>query len=239
MSDRAPPAIQMRDVVKIHPDGRGGEVAALNGLDLTIAAGEFVAIVGPSGSGKSTFLGIAGCLDTPTSGDYHLGGVSVFGMDHDQLAWLRAHRLGFVFQSFQLLGHLTVLENVIQPMIYTVRSKRDRRDRAFACLDRVGLVALSERKPHQLSGGQQQRVAIARALVNEPAVLLADEPTAALDPENRRQIFDLIGDLNAVGLTVVLVTHDMDSAHLAQRMIKFRAGRAFNMVAGEPVRVSA
>ncbi|MCP3476210.1 ABC transporter ATP-binding protein [Bradyrhizobium sp. CCGUVB1N3] len=223
----------MRGVVKVHRDGQGGTVAALNGLDVSIAQGEFVAAVGPSGSGKSTFLGIAGCLDRATSGEYRLGDLSVSGMDHDQLAWLRAHRLGFVFQSFQLLNHLSVIDNVVQPMLYTGRPKRERNGRAMACLERVGLAQLSERRPYQLSGGQQQRVAIARALANEPAILFADEPTAALDPDNKAQVLDLIDDLNAGGLTVVLVTHDSDAARRAHRLIHFRAGRAFNVVSAD------
>lgn len=228
----APSAIEMRQVVKLHPDSRGGFLAALNGFDLTIAMGEFVAAVGPSGSGKSTFLGIAGCLDTPTSGEFTLRGLSVGGLDHDQLAWLRAHQLGFIFQSFQLMPHLSVLDNIIQPMIYTRRPKRERRERAHACLDRVGLKDFADRRPHQLSGGQQQRVAIARALANEPSILLADEPTAALDPDNRQQVLDLMGELNAGGLTVVLVTHDTEAARRAKRIIHFRAGRNVTAPAG-------
>jgi putative ABC transport system ATP-binding protein len=199
-------------------------VAALAEIDLTIDAGELVAITGASGSGKSTALNILGTLDRPSSGRYFLDGEPVEGLDDTELARIRNRKIGFVFQGFHLLERSTALENVELPMIYAGISPRERRRRAEAALDRVGLAARMHHRPGQLSGGQQQRVAIARSVVNSPLLLLADEPTGALDSATTQEVLELFSELNRQGTTVVIVTHDPNVAAHTRRVITFRDG---------------
>ena len=204
----------------------GGEkVVALASVSLAIAKGEFVAVMGPSGSGKSTFMNLIGCLDRPTSGKYLLAGETVSSMNADALAGVRSRRIGFVFQQFNLLERADALANVELPMIYSGASGRARRERATRALQRVGLGDRLGHRPTQLSGGQQQRVAIARALANDPAVLLADEPTGALDSRTSLDIMALFQKLNRDGATVIIVTHEADVAAFAARVVRFRDGR--------------
>jgi len=217
------PLIVLRDVSKVYAAGQ--TVHALRGVNLEIAAGEFVAIMGASGSGKSTLMNILGCLDTPTSGSYVLDGVPVQDRDADALAALRNRRMGFVFQQFNLLPRTSALENVELPLLYAGVRQPERSRRAFAALQRVGLRERSSHSPAQLSGGQQQRVAIARALVNEPALILADEPTGALDSETSTDVMQLLDTLNRQGITVILVTHEADMAAWARRRLLFKDGR--------------
>jgi len=200
-------------------------VAALDGVDLHIDRGEHLAVVGPSGSGKSTLMNIVGGLDRPDEGTYRFEGEEVANFDDDELADFRNRRIGFVFQSFQLLPRLTALQNVELPMIYCGVDKDERRARAAAMLDRVGLGARIGHRPNQLSGGQQQRVAIARALSNNPDLLLADEPTGALDTATTIEMLKLFEDLNAEGLTLIVVTHEQEVAERARRRVAFRDGR--------------
>jgi len=217
------PLIVLRDVSKVYAAGQ--TVHALRGVNLEIAAGEFVAIMGASGSGKSTLMNILGCLDTPSSGSYLLDGVPVQDRDADALAALRNRRMGFVFQQFNLLPRTSALENVELPLLYAGVRQPERSRRAFAALQRVGLRERSSHSPAQLSGGQQQRVAIARALVNEPALILADEPTGALDSETSTDVMQLLDTLNRQGITVILVTHEADMAAWARRRLLFKDGR--------------
>jgi putative ABC transport system ATP-binding protein len=206
-------------------------VHALRGVSLDITEGEFVAIMGASGSGKSTLMNILGCLDLPTTGEYRLAGESVERMESDQLASIRNRRIGFVFQQFNLLPRTSALENVELPMVYAGMSTALRRDKAKAALARVGLGERMGHTPAELSGGQQQRVAIARALVNNPQLILADEPTGALDTVTSEEVMKLLTDLNNQGMTVVLVTHEHDVAAWARRRIVFRDGQMVEDVA--------
>ena len=204
----------------------GGEtVHALDDLSVTIARGEFLAVMGPSGSGKSTLMHLLGCLDTPSEGRFFFDGTDVSGFDRDSLAATRNHKIGFVFQSFNLLPRLTALQNVELPLIYGQTPRRERRVRAAEMLNLVGLSGRVHHRPTQLSGGQQQRVAIARALVNDPLLILADEPTGALDTRTGIEIMALFQQLNARGMTIVLVTHDPDVANHATRIMHMRDGK--------------
>jgi len=205
---------------------------ALNEVSVRIAAGEFVAVMGPSGSGKSTFMNMLGCLDSPTSGAYRLDGQDIADLDPDARAGARNRLVGFVFQGFNLLARSTARENVELPLIYAGVSPAERRRRALARLGDVGLADRAEHLPSQLSGGQQQRVAIARALVNNPKLILADEPTGALDTRTSIEVMALFQAFNATGITVVLVTHEHDVAHFARRLLRFRDGR---LIGDEPV----
>jgi putative ABC transport system ATP-binding protein len=200
-------------------------VHALAGVSMTIEAGEFVAVMGPSGSGKSTFMNMIGCLDRPTSGSYWIAGEDAARMDSDALAAVRNRRIGFVFQQFNLLARTSALENVELPLMYANVPMQERHARALEKLKLVGLGDRSDHQPSQLSGGQQQRVAIARALVNNPALILADEPTGALDSRTSVEIMALLQQLNGDGMTIVLVTHEHDIAAFASRLVMFRDGR--------------
>ena len=200
-------------------------VHALAGVTLTIEGGEFVAVMGPSGSGKSTFMNVIGCLDRPSSGDYWMAGEDVARMNSDQLAAVRNRRIGFVFQQFNLLARTSALENVELPLLYANVTAQERHQRALDKLRLVGLGERSDHQPSQLSGGQQQRVAIARALVNNPALILADEPTGALDSRTSVEIMALLQQLNRDGMTIVVVTHEHDVAAFAARLVMFRDGR--------------
>jgi putative ABC transport system ATP-binding protein len=199
-------------------------VAALRGVSVDIHAGEFVAVMGPSGSGKSTFMNLLGCLDRPTSGEYWLGGEEVAHLSGDELALVRNRKIGFVFQHFNLLPRTSALDNVALPLLYSGVTASERYELAARRLEQVGLAERMDHQPSQLSGGQQQRVAIARALVNDPMLVLADEPTGALDSRTSVEIMALLQGLNRTGLTVVLVTHERDIAEFAGRIITFRDG---------------
>jgi putative ABC transport system ATP-binding protein len=215
--------IEARELVKTYTMG-DQTVHALRGVSLDIAEGDFVAIMGASGSGKSTLMNILGCLDLPSSGQYRLAGEEVEAMAQDQLASIRNRRIGFVFQQFNLLPRTSALENVELPMLYAGVKAAARRERALAALARVGLAERASHSPSELSGGQQQRVAIARALVNQPQLILADEPTGALDTKTSEDIMRLLTELNAQGMTVVIVTHETDIAAWARRKMVFRDG---------------
>jgi putative ABC transport system ATP-binding protein len=216
--------VDVRDVRKNYHLGET-EVHALRGVSLTIAPGDFVAIMGASGSGKSTFMNILGCLDQPTAGQYFLQGTDVSGLSKKQLAHVRNQSIGFVFQGFNLLGRTTALENVELPMLYSRISKKERDSRARSALALVGLAEREHHFPSQLSGGQQQRVAIARALANQPVLLLADEPTGNLDSRTSVEVMEIFQKLNVDGLTIVLVTHEPDIAQFAKREVVFRDGQ--------------
>jgi putative ABC transport system ATP-binding protein len=216
--------IELVDVGKVYRSG-SLEVAALRGVSITIAGGEFVAIAGPSGSGKSTLMHILGCLDVPTSGTYHLAGEDVSAMDEDDLAEVRNERIGFVFQQFNLLPSLTAVRNVELPLAYSGVARHERRARSLEALERVGLTDRIDHRPGELSGGQQQRVAIARALVTEPALILADEPTGNLDSVSSREVLGLLHDLHRSGRTIVLITHDHGVAAAAGRVVRMLDGR--------------
>ncbi|KAA1400468.1 ABC transporter ATP-binding protein [Aeromicrobium ginsengisoli] len=199
-------------------------VDALRGVDAEIAEGEYVAVIGPSGSGKSTLMHILGCLDVPTSGSYHLAGQDVSAMTEAELAEVRNRRIGFVFQQFNLLASMPAWRNVELPLVYAGVSRPERRERALAALERVGLADRADHKPGELSGGQQQRVAVARALVTEPALLLADEPTGNLDSESTVDVLNLFDELSRLGRTIVLITHEHDVAARASRRLVVRDG---------------
>ena len=216
--------IRVTDVHKYYELGET-RVHALRGVSVEVGPGEFVAIMGSSGSGKSTFMNILGCLDKPTSGQYHLEGIEVSSLDKKRLAAIRNRKIGFVFQGFNLLSRTTALENVELPTLYASVSREEGLKRSTEALELVGLSDRKLHYPSQLSGGQQQRVAIARALVNRPAILLADEPTGNLDSRTSVEIIDVLQKLNDKGLTIVLVTHESDIARFASRMIEFRDGR--------------
>jgi putative ABC transport system ATP-binding protein len=221
---RTPTVIAAEEVHKYYDLGET-KVHALRGVDLQIEPGEFVAIMGSSGSGKSTFMNLLGCLDKPTSGRYLLDGVDVSKLDKKELAKIRNRKLGFVFQGFNLLARTTALENVELPTLYAQLEKEERTRRAKHSLEIVGLGQRLDHFPSQLSGGQQQRVAIARALVNQPAILLADEPTGNLDSRTSVEIMQIFQQLNDSGLTIVLVTHEPDIAQYAKRIVVFRDGK--------------
>jgi putative ABC transport system ATP-binding protein len=219
-----PPLIEMVDLVKVYKSG-DVDLRALDGVSLQVQEREFVAIMGASGSGKSTMMNILGCLDRPTSGTYELAGRQVSGMSKNELADVRGHFLGFVFQQFNLLSRTNALENVELPLVYAGVKSKERRARARAALERVGLGARMDHHPNQLSGGQQQRVAIARAIINNPKVILADEPTGALDSKTSVEVMALFQELSGVGITVVLVTHEADVAAFASRVVMMRDGK--------------
>jgi putative ABC transport system ATP-binding protein len=237
-----PPAgdwlIETRDLSRHYPSGEG-VVKALDGVDTTIAPGEFVAAMGPSGSGKSTFLNLMGCLDQPTRGTYRLSGEDASRLPPDRLAELRGRKIGFVFQSFHLLPRSDALSNVEMPLMYRGVPRRVRRDRAVMALERVGLGQRIHHTPSQLSGGQQQRVAIARALATGPELLLADEPTGALDSRTGLEIMALFQALNRAGVSILCVTHDADVAAFAGRTLRFRDGKLFEDTRYPPVDAAA
>ncbi len=214
--------ITLEGITKVYHAGEV-EVAALKGISLHIPEGEFVAIMGPSGSGKSTLMNLIGCLDQPSSGRYILDQVDVSALTDDQLAWIRNRKIGFVFQSYNLIPRASAAHNVEMPLIYA-GDNQQRRERALGALESVGLLERASHLPNELSGGQQQRVAIARALVTDPAILLADEPTGNLDSESSLEIMKLLRDLNQQGRTIVLITHEADIAGFAQRVVRLRDG---------------
>lgn len=218
-----PALIQVDDVWKTYQVGQQ-EVHALRGLSVDIGQGEYTALMGPSGSGKSTLMNMLGCLDTPTSGRYRLAGEDVGTLDDDALADIRNRRIGFVFQTFNLMPRYTALENVALPLVYAGASRTDREARAREVLEQVGLADRMDHRPNELSGGQRQRVAVARALVNRPDLLLADEPTGNLDTKTSLEIMALFGEIHAAGNTVVLVTHEEDIAAYAHRVVRLRDG---------------
>jgi putative ABC transport system ATP-binding protein len=217
----------MEHVLKVYGSG-DTTVLALNDLSMAVRRGDYLAMMGSSGSGKSTAMNILGCLDRPTAGTYRLNGTPVETLSDDQLADLRCRELGFVFQQFHLLPQLSAIDNVMLPMVYASVPRGERRERAEAALRRVGLGQRLENRPNQLSGGQQQRVAVARAIINQPALLLADEPTGALDSTTTREVLDLFDELHHQGMTILMVTHEPDVAARAQRVLQFQDGRIAN-----------
>jgi putative ABC transport system ATP-binding protein len=218
---------EMLHVSKVYGSG-DTTVRALDDLTMTVQRGEYLAMMGSSGSGKSTAMNILGCLDRPSGGLYRLNGTSVQDLSDDDLADLRNRELGFVFQQFHLLAQLSALENVMLPMIYAGVPRAQRREQAMAALRRVGLGHRLENRPNQLSGGQQQRVALARAIINQPALLLADEPTGALDSSTTHEVLDLFDELHHQGMTILMVTHEADVAARAQRVLHFQDGRVLD-----------
>jgi putative ABC transport system ATP-binding protein len=218
------PQIVARDVVKTYRLG-GSTIGALQGVSVEVERGEYLAVTGASGSGKSTFMNLIGALDTPTSGSLKFEGSELGKLGSDQLALYRNEKIGFVFQTFNLLARTSALDNVALPLLYSPRGHANARDKAKACLAKVGLAHREDHQPSELSGGQQQRVAIARALVNDPHILLADEPTGALDSRTTEEIIALFEELNESGITVIIVTHEPDIARRARRRLTFRDGK--------------
>jgi putative ABC transport system ATP-binding protein len=219
----APPQIVARDLVKTYRLG-GSAIAALQGISVEVKRGEYLAVTGASGSGKSTFMNLVGALDTPTSGSLNIEGRELGGLGSDELALYRNEKIGFVFQTFNLLARTSALDNVALPLLYSRHGHKGARDKAKACLAKVGLAHREGHQPSELSGGPQQRVAIARALINDPHIILADEPTGALDSHTTEEIIQLFEELNATGITVIIVTHEPDIAKRARRRLTFRDG---------------
>ena len=217
--------IELRNVYKIYGEGLESEVRALDGVSLDIEKGEFVAVVGQSGSGKSTMMNVLGCLDIPTRGTYHLDGVDVLELSDKQLSRIRNKQIGFIFQQYNLIQNLTVLENVELPLIYQGIDPIDRRELAMQALARVGLADRAQHKPTQMSGGQQQRVAIARAISTRPPIIMADEPTGALDSRTGHEVLGFLQQLNKEGTTVILITHDNGIAATARRIVRIADGK--------------
>ena len=217
--------IEFKDIYKIYKLG-DEEVHAVDGISFRVEKGEFLAIIGQSGSGKSTCMNIIGCLDVPTSGSYFLDGKDVSGLSDDELAAIRNKKLGFIFQQYNLLPKLNVIENVKLPLMYRGMKENEQKERAMAALQRVGLADKYKNRPSQLSGGQQQRASIARALAGEPSVILADEPTGALDSKTSAEVMDFLTELNKSGNTIVLITHDNAIAARAKRVIRIQDGKA-------------
>ena len=217
--------IELRNVYKIYGEGLESEVRALDGVSLDIEKGEFVAVVGQSGSGKSTMMNVLGCLDIPTRGTYHLDGVDVLELSDKQLSRIRNKQIGFIFQQYNLIQNLTVLENVELPLIYQGIDPIDRRELAMQALARVGLADRAQHKPTQMSGGQQQRVAIARAISTRPPIIMADEPTGALDSRTGHEVLGFLRQLNKEGSTVILITHDNGIAATARRIVRIADGK--------------
>jgi putative ABC transport system ATP-binding protein len=216
--------IEMTEITKIYKMG-SESVEALKSVNLSVGANEFVALMGPSGSGKSTLMNIIGCLDSPTSGVYMLNGVDVSSMEDADLADVRNRRIGFIFQTFNLMPRISALENVALPLVYAGKDKKTRLEMAIQVIESVGLADRMHHRPNELSGGQRQRVAIARALVNNPAIILADEPTGNLDSRTSEEIMNILTDIHRSGNTIILVTHEADIAQYAKRLVKLRDGR--------------
>ena len=217
--------VELREVYKIYGEGLESEVRALDGVSLTIDAGEFVAIVGQSGSGKSTMMNVLGCLDIPTRGDYFLRGTDVRELTDQELSRIRNREIGFIFQQYNLIQSLSVLENVELPLLYQGMDPIDRREMAMEALERVGLAERWRHKPTQMSGGQQQRVAIARAIATRPPIIMADEPTGALDSRTGLEVLHFLQQLNREGSTIILITHDNGIAATARRIVRLADGR--------------
>ncbi|MCI8848091.1 MAG: ABC transporter ATP-binding protein [Oscillibacter sp.] len=217
--------VELKDVFKIYGEGLESEVRALDGVSLTICRGEFVAVVGQSGSGKSTMMNVLGCLDIPTRGDYFLEGTDVRDLTDKELSRIRNKEIGFIFQQYNLIQTLTVLENVELPLIYQGINADDRRDMALEALERVGLAGRVRHKPTEMSGGQQQRVAIARAIATRPPIIMADEPTGALDSRTGHEVLEFLQQLNREGTTVILITHDNGIAATARRCVRLTDGK--------------
>ncbi len=217
--------IDIRDLYKIYNEGKESEVRALDGVSLQIDQGEFVAIVGQSGSGKSTLMNVLGCLDIPTYGEYYLDGTDVTSLSDKQLAHIRNREIGFIFQGYNLIQELNALENVTLPLIYKGVSVFEREDIAMAALERVGMAERAHHRPSEMSGGQQQRVAIARAIATHPPIIMADEPTGALDSRTGRHVLEILRDLYRSGTTILLITHDDGIAATARREVRLSDGR--------------
>jgi putative ABC transport system ATP-binding protein len=230
--------IDIREITKVYQMGQE-QVHALSGVNLGVERGEYVAIMGPSGSGKSTLMNLIGCLDTPTSGSYVLNGREVARMTDDELAAIRNQEIGFVFQTFNLLPRTNALQQVELPLVYSGLARKERRERAVKALEAVGLGDRMNHQPNEMSGGQRQRVAVARALINDPSILLADEPTGNLDSQTGAEIMALFADLNRRGNTIVLVTHEEDIAAHARRIVRLRDGKVTEDQVNQPVLAGA